>query len=127
MRFLVTLLLASVLLGSFCQKKPQPILRIRAEQLMYEYLRDSVASDSKYKNKELFVKGTIVKTEPDNGVVVFRGAPSAISNVVICHFQDSLTRDSIRQAFNGQEIIVQGGAQRCTCKVATKWSVRSVP
>jgi hypothetical protein len=94
-----------LLLGSFCQKTP---IKIQSQQLMAEYLRNNDESDAKYKGKQLLVTGIIVSRKPDSGMVMLKGTPSAVSNVVVCHFQDSQTRDAIRQASDNQEIQVQG-------------------
>lgn len=110
MHVLKVLILSTVIFGSFCQKKPQPqqeLIRKRAEQLIYEY-RDIAVGDAKYKGKELFIKGKILKAEPDEGIVMFKGTPSDIYPAVICHFADDLTREAIRESFKDQEIIVQG-------------------
>jgi hypothetical protein len=107
----LTILLAIVLLGSLCHKKPPPqqeLIKKRAEQLIYEYRPDIAAGDAKYKGKELLVKGKILKAEPDNGMVMLKGTISDIYPAVICHFQDDETREAIRQAFENLEIIVQG-------------------
>ena len=75
---------------------------------MYEYLPNIADGDAKYKGKELLVKGPVVRAKAEEGIVMLKGAPSAISNVVTCHFADDSTREAIRNAFNDQEIIVQG-------------------
>jgi hypothetical protein len=85
---------------------------------MYEYLPNLGAGDVKYKGKELLVIGSIVKAEPEIGVVMLLGIPSGITNVVVCHFADDITRNAITDASENQEIIVQG--------VNTGWSYEGV-
>jgi hypothetical protein len=116
--FLLTAVLAALLaIGVtlfwilFVKERPQPQqapIKIQAEQLMYEYVPNIPAGDAKYKGKELFVKGKIVKAEPDEGIVRLKGIDAEITNVVVCHFQDSETRETISNAFENQEIIVHG-------------------